>query len=87
MQIINYNINQKISTAIVLLRKQKHQAGHPFMITDEEELPENQAYMEYADGRIDIVEFSNDYRTYAHLKTLNPQEEALIRQKYNLENA
>ena len=57
------------------------------MITDEEELLENQAYMEYADGHIDIVEFSKDYRDYKSLKTLNEQESFFLRQKYNLENA
>ena len=87
MNTINYNFNQKINGAIVQLRKQKHKAGFPFMITDEEELLENQAYMEYADGHIDIVEFSKDYRDYKSLKTLNEQESFFLRQKYNLENA
>ncbi len=87
MNTINYNFNQKINGAIVQLRKQKHKAGFPFMITDEEELPENQAYMEYADGHVEIVEFSKDYRDYKPLKTLNEKESFFLRQKYNLENA
>jgi activator of HSP90 ATPase len=87
MNAINYNFNQKINGAIVQLRKQKHQAGFPFMITDEKELLENQAYMEYADGHIEIVEFTKDYRDYRLLKTLNEQEVSTLRQKYNLEDA
>ena len=87
MNTINYNFDQKINGAIIQLRKQKHKAGFPFMITDEEELLENQAYMEYADGHIEIVEFSKDYGNYTLLKILNAQETSILRQKYNLENA
>lgn len=87
VQTIKYNIDKKISAAIVQLRKQKHQAGYPFMITDEDELPENQAYMEYADGHIKVVEFSQDYRTYNSVKTLNQAETTSLRKKYHLENA
>lgn len=85
-RVISYNIDQKINTAIVQLRKQKHRGGIR-LITDEDVLPESQAYMEYADGHIDVVEFSKDFRTYTFVKTLNKSEVRLIQEKYRLVNA
>ena len=57
------------------------------MIDDSETLPSNQAYMEYADGSIEIVEFSKDYRDYFTVKKLNKSEVSIIREKYHLDNA
>lgn len=87
MQVIRYNIDQKIASAVARLREQKHLAGYPFMITDEDDLPDRQAYMEYSDGHIEIVEFSKDFQNYTTIKNLTFQEAKIIRQKFHLENA
>jgi hypothetical protein len=68
----------------LLLHKQKHQAGFPFMIDDSEELSSNQVYMEYADGRIEIVEFTVDYTEYYTVRQLNQTEVLKVREKYHL---
>jgi hypothetical protein len=86
-QIIHYNIDQKIASAVALLREQKHSDGYPFMITDEDELSDSQAYMEYSDGHIEVVEFSKNFRHYTSIKNLNQHETKIVRQKYHLENA
>lgn len=87
MQTITYNFDKRIEQSILSLRKQKHQAGFPFMIDDSETLSSNQAYMEYADGSIEVVEFSKDYRDYFTVKKLNKSEVSIIREKYHLDNA
>jgi hypothetical protein len=87
MQILTYNFDKKIEQSILTLRKQKHLAGFPFMIDDSEELPSNQAYMEYADGTIEIVEFSTDYRDYFSVRKLTKAEVSKIQEKHHLTNA
>jgi len=87
MQVLNYNFDQRIESSILLLRKQKHQAGFPFMIDDSEELSSNQVYMEYADGRIEIVEFTADYTEYYRVRQLNQAEVMRVREKYHLNYA
>lgn len=87
MQILTYNFDKRIEQSILMLRQQKHQAGFPFMIDDSDDLPSNQAYMEYADGTIEIVEFGADYRDYFMIRKLNKSEVSKIREKYHLNNA
>jgi hypothetical protein len=87
MQTLTYNFDKRIEQSILTLRKQKHLAGFPFMIDDSEELPSNQAYMEYADGSIEIVEFSVDYRDYFLIRKLTESEVLKIQEKYHLTNA
>jgi hypothetical protein len=87
MQTLTYNFDKRIEQSILTLRKQKHLAGFPFMIDDSEELPSNQAYMEYADGSIEIVEFSVDYRDYFLIRKLTKSEILKIQEKYHLTNA
>ncbi|MEY4539760.1 MAG: hypothetical protein RLZZ306_1517 [Bacteroidota bacterium] len=87
MHTLTYNFDQKIEQSILTLRKQKHLAGFPFMIDDSEELPSNQAYMEYADGTIEIVEFSTDYRDYFSVRKLTKAEVLKIQEKHHLTNA
>lgn len=84
MQTISYDINQKIADAIQQLRKQKHKDGFPFMIIDKETLPNNQAYMEYSDGHIELVEFTKNYDNYSILKNLSSKETLSLREKYKL---
>lgn len=87
MQLLNYNFDKRIERSILNLRQQKHEAGFPFMIDDSEELSSSQVYMEYADGRIEIVEFSADYTEYHKVRELNQLEVFMIREKYHLNNA
>ena len=87
MQVLNYNFDKRIESSILLLRKQKHQAGFPFMIDDSEELSSNQVYMEYADGRIEIVEFTTNYTEYYTVRQLNQAEVLKVREKYHLNYA
>ena len=87
MQTLTYNFDKRIEQSIMMLRQQKHLAGFPFMIEGKGELSLNQAYMEYPDGHIEIVEFSNDFRDYTSVRKLSNTEIAIIRSKYHLENA
>ena len=84
MQSINFNINQRLETALIQLRQQKHQAGFPFMITDGSILPDNQAFMEYQDGKIEVVEFTKNYEDYFVIRSLNAKESIEFRKKYKL---
>jgi len=45
---------RKGNDAVKQLRKAKHKKGFPFMINSKE-LPANQCYLEYPDGRIVLV--------------------------------
>jgi hypothetical protein len=54
------------------------------MIDDTESLPSNQVYMEYADGKIEVVEFDIDYTEYHIVRELNLQEVKQVREKYHL---
>ena len=87
MQTINYDINQRIAGAIRQLRKKKHQEGFPFMIIDNDVLPDNQAFMEYSDGHIELVEFTKNFDNYTLLKKLSSKETINLREKYNLVDA
>ncbi len=87
MQALNYNFDKRIGERIISLRKQKHDAGFPFMIESNGELPTNQAYMEYADGRVEIVEFHDKFQNYVSLRELNKVELSNFRQKYQMQDA
>ena len=84
MQSINYDINQRLESALIQLRQQKHKAGFPFMITDITMLPENQAFMEYQDGKIEVVEFTKNYEDYYVIRVLDLKESVDFRIKYKL---
>jgi hypothetical protein len=87
MQILNYNFDKRISQRISRLRKQKHEAGFPFMIESNGELSANQAYMEYPDGRVEIVEFDNKFQDYVSIKALSKVELSNFRQNYKFQDA
>lgn len=86
MQLLSDNFDKKIKQSIFRLRQAKHQAGHPFMIEGSGELAPNQAYMEYADGRIEIVVFEADYQDYHPIRLLTTIEARILRKKYLIEN-
>lgn len=83
-QTLNYNFDKRVTHLILQLRKNKHEAGFPFMIDDTESLPSNQVYMEYADGKIEVVEFSTGYTDYYAVRKLNVSESQLVRDKFQL---
>ena len=84
MQSVTYNINQRIENALVKLRKQKHQAGFPFIVTDFLFLPEKQAFMEYPDGKVELVQFTKEQETFTLVCVLNSKEVINFRVKYQL---
>ncbi|MFD2522492.1 hypothetical protein [Emticicia soli] len=87
MRVLNYNFESRVTKRITTLRKQKHEAGFPFMVESYGELPTNQAYMEYADGRVEIVEFDDKFQDYASIKELKGKDLSDFRQKYKLQDA
>lgn len=84
MQTIHYNVSKKIGNALTELRKQKHLSGFPFMIVDKSILPDSQAFMEYSDGTVEIVEFTSDFNDYHLVKVLDHQDALDFRLKYQL---
>ena len=84
MQSVTYNINQRIENALVKLRKQKHQAGFPFMISDFFFLPENQVFMEYPNGKVELVQFTKEQETFTLIRVLDSKEVSDFRVKYQL---
>jgi hypothetical protein len=78
------NLTNKITHSLIKLRKEKHQAGEPFMITDDGSLSNNQAFLEFGDGEIQLVEFSNDYHNYEIISTLSKKESNQLRKKHHL---
>ncbi len=87
MKELNYNITQRIAEAVQQLRKRKHQEGYPFMIIDNAILSDNQAFMEYSDGHIELVEFTKNFDDYTSLRRLSSNETLNLREKYNLIDA
>jgi len=60
--------------AVKQLRKAKHDKGFPFMINSKQ-LPSNQCYLEYPDGRIMLVILkSPDDRDFTVIRELSPIE-------------
>ncbi|HEX4372650.1 MAG TPA: hypothetical protein VHZ50_05025, partial [Puia sp.] len=65
------------------LRKGKLKSGLPFMINSDS-LSSNQCYLEYPDGKIDLVFLcrkSNDFKTITNYSS---EESDLIRKKFKL---
>jgi len=85
MQTITYNVGKKIGGALTELRKQKHKSGFPFMVVDKDFLPDRQAYMEYQDGKVEVVEFTNDYNDYYVVRVLDHKDAINFRLKYQLD--
>ena len=77
-------LETRLHEALVDSRRQKHAAGFPFMITDREQLPTNEAYMEYSDGSVKIVQFTADHRDYQPVRELPPHEAPAILRKHGL---
>lgn len=85
MQTIRYNVRKTIGSALTELRKEKHRSGFPFMVVDKLVLPDSQAFMEYQDGKVEIVEFTSDYNDYHVVKVLDHNDAMDFRLKYHLD--
>jgi hypothetical protein len=67
--------------AVQELRLQKLRSGHPFMINSKE-LESNQCYLEYPDGKIQLVFLKNAAREFTVIRTLSLAETESLRKKY-----
>jgi hypothetical protein len=77
-------LEAKGNNAVKRLRKANFERGLPFMINSRE-LPSNQCYLEYADGRIVLVYVkSTDARDFTFIRELTIPETQVIRTKYQL---
>lgn len=73
---------EKIGTeAVQKLRLQKLRSGHPFMINSKE-LESNQCYLEYPDGKIQLVFLRNAAREFTVIRTLSSVEAEALRKRY-----
>lgn len=71
------------SNAVKKLRENKLQKGLPFMINSKT-LPSNQAYLEYPNGSIAIVQIYKSAQEFTIIKELDIYEINNLRARYNL---
>jgi hypothetical protein len=71
------------SDAVKMLRNDKLRKGMPFMI-NAKELPGNQCYLEYPDGKILLVAISSSGNDFLVLRELTTIENTDVRKRYNL---
>lgn len=70
--------------AVQRLRKLKLKNGHPFMINSKD-LPPNQCYLEYPDGKVHLVSISSvTSRNLKILRELSSTESQILRLKFHL---
>ncbi len=70
-------------TAVKQLRSEELMNGIPFMINSND-LPSTQCYIEYPDGRIDLVSMLSGQRDFKIIRELSAREASALRKKYNL---
>jgi hypothetical protein len=71
------------SNAVKMLRIDKLSKGMPFMI-NAKELPSNQCYLEFPDGKIQLVTISSTGSDFFVLRELSRLENADVRSRYHL---
>ena len=76
-------LEQSALLAIQLLRKNKLEKGHPFMINTDE-LPLGQCYLEYPDGSIKIVTIDRKINDFKIISVLSVEENNSLRRKLKL---
>jgi hypothetical protein len=69
--------------AVKMLRIDKLRKGMPFMI-NAKELPGNQCYLEFPDGKIQLVTISSTGSDFVVLRELTSIENDDVRKRYNL---
>jgi hypothetical protein len=72
------------TNAVKRLRVSKLKHGNPFMINSRE-LPADQCYLEFPDGKIVLVTFSRSTLDFTPLRELSYVEGSALRRKFNLE--
>lgn len=70
------------SRAVKKLRELKLKKGIPFMINSKQ-LPSNQAYLEYPDGSISIVQIYKSALDFTVVKKLDESEIEIVRSWFN----
>ena len=88
MESINNQPDDRVFAMQQVIRKLRHDnlnEGHCFMIFDDD-LPDDQAYYEYPDGRIQIEQLNKDNFDIPRLliSVLTPKETALIKEKHEV---
>jgi hypothetical protein len=78
-------IEKSGADAVRKLRLIKLQSGSPFMINSRE-LPAGQCYLEYPDGKIELVSLAANSIDFSVVRELTNEESMLIRLKYQLES-
>ncbi|MEP7264382.1 MAG: hypothetical protein ABI772_07790 [Bacteroidota bacterium] len=71
------------SIAVKKLRESKLEKGLPFMINTRS-LPSNQAYLEYPNGSISIVQIFKSAYDFTLVKQLDTNEIQAVRSRYHL---
>ncbi len=75
-------LEKKGNDAVKQLRQVKHDKGFPFMI-NAKELPANQCYLEYPDGKIVLVSITSPAaRDFTVIQELSPSEGNSIRERF-----
>jgi hypothetical protein len=76
---------ERIGTnAVRELRINKFKNGNPFLINSKD-LPSNQCYLEYANGKIILASFSSGSHDFVIIRELTDQESMALRAKLELD--
>ncbi len=76
-------IQQAGTAAVKQLRKQKFARGIPFMINSKQ-LPQDESYLEYPDGRMVVVKLSSSANGFVVVKEISKETATSIRLQYHL---
>jgi hypothetical protein len=78
-------LEQLGTNAVKRLRIEKLKNGNPFMINSKD-LPIDQCYLEYANGKIVLVSFSSGSHDFIKIRELTNQESSALRYKFELDD-
>jgi hypothetical protein len=78
-------IEKNGADAVRKLRLLKLQSGSPFMINSRE-LPTGHCYLEFPDGKIELVSLAANASDFSVIRKLTNEESMLVRLKYQLES-
>lgn len=77
-------MKQTGNAAVRRLRKQKFAKGLPFMINSRD-LPQNESYLEYPDGRMVIIRVAGSLHNFIVVKEIPAEMSINIRRQYQLD--
>ncbi|HEV3327466.1 MAG TPA: hypothetical protein VG052_17740 [Puia sp.] len=75
-------IEQIGNEAVKKLRLKKLNEGNPFMINSKD-LRSDQCYLEFPDGKIQLVYLKASAKEFTVIRTLSTEEEQSLRSKFN----